>query len=271
MASKRNFTHDEIEEMLSMYQDGYSMKKISEKFKCSPTSVKHNLDKVPGFTARSTKETAQKYKANWDFFETIDTEYKAYWLGFMYADGYISKKPSNLMGVALAEKDFPHLANLAGDMKANHPIIQYEPSGGYGKDPYVRFTVISDKLVADLEKHGVVQQKTKVLMPPTTVPEELVRHFIRGYFDGDGSWAKSTRGVGYRFTVLGTEEMLLWIADKLGITPRLYQSRPDVNNYSLEASARGDLAKIIPYLYKHSSRFLSRKFDLAMKIRPLVE
>jgi len=275
MASKRNFTHDEIELMVSMYQDGYSMKKIGDTFNTSPTTIHYRLQKIEGFTARTQKETSRKYTADWDYFETIDTEAKAYWLGFLYADGYISKSPSNLMGVSLAEKDYAHLCKLQADLNATNPIIMYEPSSGYGKDPYVRFTVISDKMVKDLERHGITSNKTNVLQPPTTVPEDLIHHFIRGYFDGDGGWSKTGKTIGYKFTLTGTEEMVLWVAEKLDIIPRLYQRWPDrgVNNYTLEAQAKSDLAKIIPYLYKDltASNFLARKFDLAMKIRPLVE
>ena len=46
--------------------------------------------------------------------------------------------------------------------------------------------MVSNKLVSDIEKLGVIENKTLVLTFPE-LPTELVHHFIRGYFDGDGS------------------------------------------------------------------------------------
>ena len=49
-----------------------------------------------------------------------------------------------------------------------------------------KICVCGTKIHHDLEKHGCVENKSLILQFPTTVPEELMHHFIRGYFDGDG-------------------------------------------------------------------------------------
>lgn len=43
------------------------------------------------------------------YFENIDTEEKAYWLGFLYADGYVNANEDKIE-LCLAEKDFHHLS-----------------------------------------------------------------------------------------------------------------------------------------------------------------
>ena len=40
----------------------------------------------------------QKYSLNDDYFSVIDNEHKAYWLGFLYADGSLSKTAPRCSG-----------------------------------------------------------------------------------------------------------------------------------------------------------------------------
>ena len=101
---------------------------------------------------------------------------------------------------------------------------------------------------------------------------EMVELYNQG-LNGDGSWSKSPRGIGYKFTVTGTEEMLIWIAEQMGLVPRLYERHPDRdnNNFTLEAQAKGDMKKAIDYLYEGATVYLDRKYATAVKIRPLVQ
>ena len=265
MAKNIGFTVEQINEMVELYNQGLSYAKIAERMGAkSPTTVMlHLKGKVQ---PRTTKQTARKYTANFDFFEVIDTEEKAYWLGFLFADGYISKKPSRLLGCSLHIQDKSHLEKFKQAIEATHPIREYE-------NRYARIHLISDKLVDDVERHGLVEMKSTILKPPSNVPSHLIPHFIRGYFDGDGSWSKSPRGIGYKFTVTGTEEMLIWIAEQMSLVPRLYERHPDRdnNNFTLEAQAKGDMKKAIDYLYEGATVYLDRKYATAVKIRPLVQ
>lgn len=271
---KRNFTEEQVNEMLALYNSGLSYAKVAEKFDCHLSAVALRLKgKVQ---PRTTKETSRRYSADDNFFDVIDTEEKAYWLGFLYADGYVSLKKensSNTLGCALASVDEPHLEKLKKSLQATNPIQRYEGKGynGEGKPTYYsRLHIRSDKLVEDAIKHGIVPMKTSILMPPTTIPESLTHHFIRGYFDGDGSWAKTGKTFGYKLSVTGTEEFLLWMAQEMQLTPRLYSRHPDRdnNNFTLEAHARADVLKSIEYLYKDATIYLDRKYELATKIRP---
>lgn len=135
----------------------------------------------------------RKYTLNENYFESIDCEDKAYWLGFIYADGFITKrKPGygqHILGVTLAEKD--HLEKFANSIGTDKPVKTYEKKNGFGKNDgcYLehKLALVSNKLVSDIEKLGVVENKTFKLSKIPNIPTEYIRDFIRGYFDGDGS------------------------------------------------------------------------------------
>jgi hypothetical protein len=135
----------------------------------------------------------RKYTLNENYFEIIDSEEKSYWLGFIYADGFITKrKPGHgqhVLGITLAEKD--HVEKFANSIGTNKPVKTYEKKNAFGKkngSSYEhKLALISNKLVSDIEKLGVVENKTFLLSEIPTIPKEYIKDFIRGYFDGDGS------------------------------------------------------------------------------------
>ena len=120
-------------------------------------------------------------------FEKIDSEEKAYWLGFLYADGYISFS-ENKIELSLAEKDVHHIEKFRDFLGINNRIC-YRPSV-----KAYRLSFRSDKCKQDLINQGCTPRKSLTLKFPTSkqVPYELIRHFIRGYFDGDG-WFSNTK------------------------------------------------------------------------------
>ena len=71
-------------------------------------------------------------------------------------------------------------------------------------------SVSSSILINQLFKQGVIPNKSRILKPPPHIPKDLIRHWVRGYFDGDGSFHISKQGY-LCFSVLGTEEILSYI------------------------------------------------------------
>ena len=120
-----------------------------------------------------------------DFFESIDTEEKAYWLGFLYADGY-NYEAKGEVKVALAGKDKDFLLKLRDTIYPNKDKPLYYKENSDLSTGY-ELNMSSARMSRHLAKQGCMQAKTFKIKFPYFIDESLYRHFIRGYFDGDGS------------------------------------------------------------------------------------
>ena len=132
-----------------------------------------------------------KYYYNEDYFKKIDTAEKAYWLGFLYADGCITrfyrneKLKSMSLELTLQDEDCDHLIKFKNALESNVPIQHKIINRKYKSD---RIVINCTSMCRDLIKLGCTPVKSLTLEFPNNdiLPEEYVRDFIRGYFDGDG-------------------------------------------------------------------------------------
>lgn len=181
-------------------------------------------------TMRSNAVNSLKYHCNESFFENIDTEEKAYWLGFIYADGYITSKRKQCnrkLGISLSIKDINHLEKFNNSIDGDAPIHTYEQKSGYSVgNCYCRVVYQSKKLTDDLIRQGVVENKTNILSAPNLHSDDLVLAFVRGYFDGDGSvWMQGKSNIQASVSFVGTDDILIFIMDyliKCGVLKRHY-------------------------------------------------
>lgn len=132
-----------------------------------------------------------KYVYNKDYFEKINTSEKAYWLGFLYADGCITRfykgevLKSMSLEITLKDADCEHLIKFKNALESNIPIQHRIITGKYKAD---RIVVNCTKICNDLIKLGCTPTKSLTLEFPKKdiIPQDFIRDFIRGYFDGDG-------------------------------------------------------------------------------------
>lgn len=124
---------------------------------------------------------APRYTLNETIFDNITNEYEAYALGYLFAKGSIYKGINNdryELTISGTEKEL--LYKIREVLNSTHPIKQ--KGNGY----VIR---ISNRTLVDkLEELGLTTYKSDTLIYPEYIPEELERHFIRGYFDGKGSF-----------------------------------------------------------------------------------
>ena len=130
-------------------------------------------------------DNRQKYVVNSNYFHDIDTPEKAYWLGFLYADGCISKKSAKLI-LELQEQDELSLYKLRSCLDSSHPIKRKIVKFNEKTFHHSYIVIVNKILCNDLIKHGCIEKKSLILLPPSINPE-LYSAWILGYMDGDGS------------------------------------------------------------------------------------
>lgn len=191
------------------------------------------------------------------YFDCIDDARKAYWLGFLYADGSVSK---GQMRLALKTTDKSHLIKLRD---AVHSTVEPKFKTSKLGDSYS--VTFSRKAFCDsLERKGCVANKSLVLKFPDCkiLPEKYHRDFIRGYIDGDGCISFSTKNQTYVVGIVGTREMLISIRDilsnalNISTEPKI---RPKGRAFQLMFSGRNQALKICHYLYDGAEDYLDRK------------
>ncbi|WP_186431436.1 LAGLIDADG family homing endonuclease [Clostridium sp. BSD9I1] len=261
-------------DIINLYQNqGLSCDKIAKAYGASLCGIYDALRrwKVP---TRNLSKSHKVYKINDSFFKKIDTEDKAYWLGFIYADGFITMPHS--FGLSLAAKDKSHLVKLLKCLESNYPLHDYETDGKYGKHPYSRLLINNEEIFRDLQDKNVRLRKTLIIEFPNeeVLPKELYKHFIRGYFDGDGSLILSEGSI--NFKICGTKEFLFKFiqifneVSKYDFKYKLYKRNKDnKNNYYLSYGGLRKVYSILSYLYKDSTIFLDRKKEKYKKLEEI--
>lgn len=241
------------EQAIDLYQQGFGAPAIAERLNITNYFVYKALRQA-GMKPRSHKEKGVKYKCNHKYFSQIETEAQAYWLGFLAADGYQSK---GYLGCSLSSKDKSHLEKLKQALEAEQPLKKYY-SSGYSHIEYYRLLIKSDTLCRDLKALEVTESKTFTLKF-ATIPLELTPHYIRGYFDGDGSWARSTKSAcGFTMKICGTKIFLEQMAIYLDLPITYVRKHKSI--YCLEKSGK-DVLRLMNYMYSNATIFLKRKRD----------
>ncbi len=236
-----------------------------------------------------------KYKINSDYFKEIDTEYKAYILGFIYADGSIYQPPGNgqkVFRIGIQEQDSYVLEELSISAAGGYKYIVNSPSSiRKGYQPQVCVTIVSDLLCQDLINLGCNIRKSKEGMTFPVLPPHLIHHFIRGFLDGDGSIIlkkqtykyerKTSYGISnphqdrYKLVLAFSstdKEFLLEIAKQLQITkPYFTEKTKEATTYILWIERKNDVQRVISYLYNDSKYFLQRKYDKVIEFNKTIK
>ena len=262
---KTKYTKDEsYEKGKIMYLEGASLNDVAEELNVSAMHFSkwlksQNIEVINPSKVYDTDET---------YFEIIDTEEKAYWLGFLYADGCVSETVRNdkirgmVLEIGLAKKDECHLVKFLKAMSSNNPIHDKEVKLNGKLFPCSRVTICSTKICRDLIKLGCTPRKSATLTFPTNeiLPTDLVRHFVRGYIDGDGWIGMTTNKRFARVGVCGTHDFLYDMQNVMEWKNTPISRDKRGIHYSTECSITQTL-DILDNLYKGSSIYLDRKYN----------
>jgi hypothetical protein len=236
-----------------------------------------------------------KYNINTDYFKKIDTEYKAYILGFIYADGSVYQPPGNRQlnfRIGVQERDSYILDQLSLSAAGGHKHIVKTPSSiKKGYQPQVCVNISSNELCQDLINLGCSIRKSKEGMKFPKLPSEMISHFIRGFLDGDGSIILKKQSYKYkrktnhnisnphqdRFKLIlafssTDKEFLLEIAKYLQIKkPYITEKIRTIMNYILWIEVKSDVQRAIVYLYDDCNYFLQRKYNKVIEFNKTIK
>jgi hypothetical protein len=220
-------------------------------------------------------EKRQKYSCNQSFFKN-DTPENFYVAGFVAADGSIrNTKYSHFLKINLSSTDTEHLHKIKTLLFSNHPIKEFIINK-HDKDirKCVEFKIFSNEMVQDLLRFNIVQNKTFIYtMPDWLISHPLVHHFMRGYFDGDGSISLSGLGVNrtirqLNFQIIGTQKFAEQYGSILEQNCKLNHNKIAKHNniYRLNYGGNKTTKKIYDFLYKDATVWLDRKREKFQKV-----
>jgi hypothetical protein len=229
------------------------------------------------------------YKFNEKYFDAIDNEHKAYWLGFLWADGYVGMRdrPNRQLEynikLDLQESDKSHIEKFKFDLESDHPIHNYGYITSYSNSEksFIYRLFITNVHMGKLlrEKYGIVPDRNDCSEVLKFIPEIFYKHFIRGIFDGDGSFSyyknidkkgRSTNKAGVSFT---TYESVLEFIEfhfyKNNIASNEYHKKYKRHNEEgkdgycrdLKFSGIDQVTNVLNYLYNNATIYLDRKYD----------
>ena len=254
-----------VEQIRTMYVDQYiGTQVIAKKFGISQTRVR-NIIRAIGITLRPTAYHADfMLHVNHTYFSMIDTEDKAYWFGFLMADGY-NCKYKWCIEVTLQSVDHDHLVKLQQQLNATAYEIKHKDAWCNGKLYFAdRITIYSKQISQDLERYGMVQNKSLVVAFPQDIQDHLIRHFIRGYFDGNGSISIRSCAChcGNLEFLRSLNEIVL---THVGVVGSVHLGTQSVgrskNSHYLCFSNRLGVTLFLNWLYDDCSVYLQRKYD----------
>ena len=249
------------EEFESYIDSGLSRRQIGEKFGVSKSTVDIIFSRL---------KIHRELLFNINKFDIIDTEEKAYWLGFLYADGCVferirGKQHDYWVKLKLAIVDYDHLIkykNFLEDIRGDECVKTFKSKSINGEiREYCSYTSYNKHFTNSLISLGCIQRKSLVLKFPDEnifSNKELVYDFIRGYIDGDG--CLTTNGVFGRLqiSIVGTFEFLKGIQKYFPQFKSIHLDKKGSKIYKINCAA--NKADEVAYkLYEHATIYLDRK------------
>ena len=203
---------------------------------------------------------------NKHYFDYIDNEHKAYWLGFIMADGY-TKQDRGIISqftIEISEEDIILLEKFKEDIESNHIIKKRTRVRDTGYVSHLcSITFSSQHIAQTIAKYGVIPNKTYYGYINENIfnnDEKLIIPYLRGYIDGDGH-INPKKGNYVLKIVIHSKDILdtinNWLIQYFDVEPVIttYQG-----TYRLSVQNKKDYFKVLDKIYENSTIHLDRKY-----------
>jgi len=254
-----------------LYDHHQSLDKVAKELGCSKNGVREAMKRL-----NLQINELIVHVCNEEFFSEIN-ERSLYWAGFIAADGCVlDTKTRKGLSLALTLSDKTHVELFKEHIGATNPIGKYivkasKPQWNDSKKAEIKIT--SSKIFADLAKFNIVPRKSKIYTFPEWLMEHpMVNHFMRGYFDGDGSWYVGSSKITDQifFSLRGTAEFLEVYRSILERECEIHKREKPIRINGgigvLEYGGNGVTTKIRDFLYREASVCLGRKHEIVKDI-----
>ena len=268
MAMKIYFTEEQEQEMIRLFNERINLRKIGDVFGVTTPTIKRILAKY------NIKPKQRRHDVNEEYFDVIDTEEKAYWLGFLGADGCIRRRVNDKNGktrgdsinLKLSVLDEEHMVRFKNQICPDAKITYHTnrtitKKGNPSISHTCNLVLCGNKLVQGAIKQGLHPRKTFTIDRPP-IEDKYYRHYIRGFFDGDGcaylSYRKDNQNLILKYSIACAspklKEYIKEQFDKLDI--EYYEDK-----LSVHLRKHTDQFKFYHYIYDDSTVYLKRKKD----------
>lgn len=238
-------------EVIEMYNNRYSAPQIAKHYDVSSHAV-YGLLERNNISRRPASKGSQKYSIREDFFDNIVSEEQAYLLGYLYADGYNDERRRTIR-LNLNARDKSMLVRMKSVLGYDGPLHRITIKGR--KQEYWRLSITNGRLSRELSRKGCGQAKTFKLKYPDFLLPPMERHFIRGYFDGDGCVTSLSSGRKAYFYIIGTEDLCV------GVQNVIFRSIGFMGSVSKRKSLRDNLRVLVTANPRHMFSFMQWIYD----------
>lgn len=252
MSKEKKITKEEIESLIKKRLFG---KDIANQLGITRRTLYNKMEK---FGLRL--DTSPRFNVN--VFDIIDCEEKAYWLGFLYADGYVSSIHKQVE-ISLKGEDIGHLIKFSKFLQDDrkNPVKVSKVRIGEKSFSRCRYIIGDDHFHQRLCELGCIPKKSLTLTFPDKnifTDESLIYDFIRGYVDGDGSLSNTSTGR-LQIDIIGTVDFLTSIKEIFPEFGGIYTDKRNHNVHSIVCSAN-NADRIAKRLYETATIYLDRKY-----------
>lgn len=265
------FTEEQKNEIIDLYMNKHmSTVKIGKQFGCSHKPILKLLNRCG---IETYGQGHRKYDLDINYFDVIDSQNKAYILGFLYADGCNSITKGTI-SMSLQEEDYEILDLMNKEVKSNRPLEFIDNSkkhtNGYNYKNMYRMNWSSIHMCSSLNILGMMPNKSNQIKYPILAPE-YDSHFIRGVFDGDGCIHNLNGKVSHKISITGTYDLNKIIQFKL-MEIGCFSHIREASNHNgitsvLECWKVNSVESFLDYIYKDANLYLKRKYNRYMEFK----